>query len=59
MTMGGLKVFVKEGNDTEKEVWGKSGDQGDQWLNSNKTITSKKPYKVSCFMHAFTIIHPQ
>ncbi len=46
MTMGSLKAYVRNSDNVDTEIWSKSGNQGDQWNYSNKTIVSKTPFKV-------------
>ncbi len=55
LTMGNLRVFLLDSKNVETEVLMLSGDKGNQWLNANKTIISKLPFKVMYL--AFSFFH--
>ncbi len=50
-----FKLILKRGN-VENTIWETSGNQGEQWLMLNLTITSKTPFKViniNLYLHIF------
>ena len=47
-----LIIYVQDGSGARTQVWNKSGDQGDQWLNDTVDPGSVNgTFKVSRFVH--------
>jgi len=45
-SIGGLNVWLRQGNALTKQVWRRSGDLGDQWRYGHVTVRSPVDYQV-------------